>query len=132
MRAAILLFGLLIVATPASARAESATCKNSPRLVAPCFTVHGRLFVANGGWNIRIWRVGTHRILAVVDSNDNYDDSKPPLPNYILKRVQLYSFATSIFADYRLCPLTSSKPEHMQRVCMVGASHIFTQKPRNG
>src|SRR5437879_3200137 len=42
----------------------SATCKSDPDPVGACFTVHGRLFFANGG-PPRIWRIGTDRILGV-------------------------------------------------------------------
>lgn len=43
-------------------------CRRNPALVASCFTLHGRLFVGNGAPSMRIWRVGTKRILGVLPS----------------------------------------------------------------
>ena len=40
-------------------------CKDNPRVVGPCITVHGRLSLYIGNPSIRIWRIGTKRILGL-------------------------------------------------------------------
>ncbi len=42
-------------------------CKSDPDIVGVCFTVHGRLSAWNGAPTMRIWRIGTKRILGVHD-----------------------------------------------------------------
>ncbi len=104
-------------------------CKMSPKLTGPCFTVHGRLSIANGTLNYRIWPVGTHRMLAVVDGSDVFDEQAgPPLPADA--RGMLNGFETDVFGDYEVCPLTRSIPGHMQHVCVVTASKLMAQ-PRD-
>jgi len=51
----------------AALAADYASCRASPNLVGACFSVHGRLFVANGTPSVRILRLGTNRILGVLD-----------------------------------------------------------------
>jgi hypothetical protein len=45
-------------------------CKNNPELVGPCVKIHGRARIVNGGPQMRIWRIGTNRILGVLPSED--------------------------------------------------------------
>ncbi|MDE2182779.1 MAG: hypothetical protein KGJ78_07135 [Alphaproteobacteria bacterium] len=127
MRSAVLL-GLLLIFADAASADGLAACRTSPRLAGPCFVVHGRLSIANGYWNHRIWPVGTRRMLAVVDSQDKYDENTVPLPESIRKMLE--EPGSEVFADYQVCPLTRSRPGHMQHVCMVSASHVFVRKTR--
>jgi len=118
----------LLTATVAAAADKPAACRNSHAIVAPCFTVRGRLSIYEGGWNLRIWPLGSRRLLAVVDGADVYDDQKIVLPKAIEVPLEKFSIGVRIFADYRVCPLTRSEPEHMQHVCVVGASHVVVVK----
>jgi len=129
MRLVSYFMSLLLTAAAALAADAPAQCKDSPAIVAPCFVVHGRLSVYQGSLNHRIWPVGSHRLLAVVDGADVYDDEKPPLPEFLESPIEKFGSETRLFADYRVCPLTRPRPGHMQHVCIVGASHIFVIKP---
>jgi hypothetical protein len=124
MRIAIL-FSVLVW-TGAAFGADVADCPSSPKLTGACFTVHGRLSIANGFWNYRIWPVGTTRMLAVVDSADVYEEmAPPPLPKHVGR--ELNGSGTHIFGDYEVCPLTRSIPGHMQHVCVARASNLVVQ-----
>lgn len=117
---------LLLCAATASAD-NLGLCRSSPKLVDACFKVHGRLSIANGSWNYRIWPVGSHRMLAVVDSRDHFDEATPPpLPQAVRRALGPDS---EIFADFEVCPLTSERLGAMRHVCVAGASKIFVQKP---
>jgi hypothetical protein len=118
-----------LAANTALAGPKPAVCQGSPSLVAPCFTVHGRLSIYEGGWNLRIWPVGSHRLLAVVDGADVYDDQTIVLPRSIEAPLEKFSLGVRIFADYRVCPLTKAKPGAMQHVCVIRASHMHVVKP---
>jgi len=43
-----------------------AGCKNNPQIGGACFSVHGRLSAYNGAPSLRIWPIGTHRLLGVL------------------------------------------------------------------
>jgi len=96
------------------------TCKNDPDIAAACFRVQGRLAVYNGSPSLRIWRVGTNRILGVrteitpENVSARFSDSDP--------------FDTEIYGDYEVCPFTKEKPGEMQMVCIESASHLVAKQ----
>jgi hypothetical protein len=90
----------------------SATCKSDPDLVGACFTIHGRLFIANGGPSARIWKIGTDRILGV----DN--EILPGLLNLNM------NFDEEAYGDFYVCPFTRERSGEMQKVCIESASRV--------
>jgi hypothetical protein len=40
-------------------------CTHHGVFVGPCFTIHGRMYAANGSPSYRIWIVGSNRIFGV-------------------------------------------------------------------
>jgi hypothetical protein len=92
------------------------TCKKDPDIVGSCFTVHGRLFLANGSPSYRIWRIGTHRIFGVHDSI---------VPEAIALNL---TWENAAFGDFYVCPFTGQRDGEMQFVCVESASKIIFQK----
>lgn len=88
-------------------------CKNNPDLVDKCFTVHGRLSVYNGTPGIRIWIIGTKRVLGVVPSEEEI------MPKYLSENL---TPGIEIYGDYLVCPFTKEKAGVMQEVCIESAS----------
>lgn len=125
MRQVFLLLAGLLLAASAQAN-EMAQCRTSPKLTGPCFTVHGRFSIANGWLNHRIWPVGSHRVLAIVDSTGAYDENAVPLPQSLHKALSKPD--TDVFGDYTVCPLTREKPGVMRHVCLVKAAHLTARK----
>jgi hypothetical protein len=93
---------------------SSTPCKTDPDIIAACFSVHGRLSAWNDSPTMRIWRMGTSRILGVDD------DSRMPI---ILQ--EKMDFGVEAWGDYEVCPLTHEKPGWMQMVCVESADHLF-------
>jgi hypothetical protein len=87
--------------------------------VAPCFTVHGRLSLYNGNPSLRIWPIGSHRLLGVATVSD--DDENPKLPSPLHGALD---FHTLYFADYSVCPLGADLPGVMRRVCVESIAHL--------
>lgn len=102
-------------------RAAERRCSLSPNLVGACFTFHGRLGFSNGTPDCRIWRVGTKRILGVLDpsESDQYNEN-PTLP----RGVECYP-GTITYADFTVCPFTKERAGEMQMVCVESASNVF-------
>ena len=97
-------------------------CSASPHVVGACFTLHGRLSFSNGTPDCRLWRIGTKRILGVLDpSNTQERNEGPRLP---------YGIACfpgdNTYADFTVCPMTKERPGEMQMVCVESASHVVT------
>jgi hypothetical protein len=99
-----------------STGAACQTCKKDPDIVSSCFTVHGRIFLANGSPSYRIWRIGTDRILGVPDSI---------VPEAIAINL---TWENAAFGDFYVCPFTAQKDGEMQYVCVESASKIIFKK----
>jgi hypothetical protein len=95
------------------------TCKEDPDLVAACFTLHGRLSLWNGTPTVRIWRVGTKRILGVPSDT---------LPQDVDRLFSNDPWADDIYGDFEACPLTPERPGEMQMVCISSASHLIRKR----
>ncbi len=96
--AVIALAGALVMATPQHA---PPLCHARSDLVDKCFSVHGALRYWNGGIPVRIWRIGTTRVLGVRGLDE------VGLPN-----------------DSGACPLPSGLRDTLQAVCVDAATHI--------
>src|SRR5262245_9873121 len=95
-------------------------CSEHKELIGSCWDLRGRVSYFNGNPSVRIWPVGTKRMLGVRDSD--------PLlipPNL---KSQL-SWNTNTFADLRVCPLTRERPGVMQIVCIASVRNIVS-RPR--
>jgi len=88
-----------------------------------CRTVHGRLSAANGNPALRIWVIGTRRVLGVdVDE----DLSLTQLPANV-RRLWLPAgdlFGASVYGDFRVCPREPQRPGVMQRVRVTHARNL--------
>lgn len=91
-------------------------CKSDPDIVGACFRVHGRLSAWNGTPTMRIWRVGTKRILGVRDDI---------MPEALTSKM---NWDVEAYGDFELCPFTQQRPEEMQMVCIEAAEHVVVKK----
>lgn len=100
-----------------------APCKSDPRIVSTCFRVHGRLGVFNG-IPIRIWIVGTNRVLKIrsPDRTRNEEDGLPPDALKLLEQGNAGEFV--VFGDYEVCPLAKEHAGWMRPVCVENALHL--------
>jgi hypothetical protein len=88
-------------------------CKTDPDIIGACFAVHGRLSAWNGGPSLRIWKVGTKRILG------DHDDW--PLPQNLAERM---GWEGEAWGDFEVCPFTRERPGEMQMVCVESGKNI--------
>ena len=102
--------------------AIASTCETNYNIVDECYETRGRMQAANGNPSVRIWKVGTKRVLGVRNENLEY------LPT---KVKEAFSLGVFVFADYRICPLTKEKPRHMQMVCVESMKNIRIEDYRD-
>lgn len=106
----------------AAAEAPSWPCRGRIDLKGDCAVVRGRMQPYNGGPpNIRIWPVGTHRLLGVEQTGDERINVPPDLEQWV-------EFGTLIYANFTVCPLAEDKPGQMRLVCVESADNIRVER----
>ena len=111
-----------------SAAADAGVCRSSPKIVAPCWTVHATLMVANGSPGLRLHPRGSRRILGVFDGDHGEEGAHvvpanveaaaaPPQPGEW----------NPVEGDYRVCPLARQRQGWMQPVCIDSAKRLHPQ-----
>ena len=100
-------------------------CKDNPKVVAACYVVHGRATFGPGTPALRIWPVGTKRMLGVTAGPHADDADEPICPKEML------IFGTeveAVFGDYKVCPFTLEREGAMQMVCVESASNLVVKR----
>jgi hypothetical protein len=127
-----IVFFLLLVAgsvmpsqSPAT-EAESKSCRHHPHLAGKCFTVHGRLSVYNGAPAMRIWKVGTKRMLGISEQRFAVEGFRN-MPETIQTQVNQ---DVEVFGDFLVCPFTRQKAGEMQLVCVEEGKNLTVKKRR--
>ena len=111
---------LLAFAPPGTAVGEDyAPCAESNLIVEACWNVRGRVAPYNGNPTVRIWPVGSNRMLGV-------RDAEPPLLPPALGK--MLSWDAYVYADLKVCPLTNARKGRMQIVCIAGARNAVVRE----
>jgi hypothetical protein len=115
--------GLDSAQRPAKRKIECKTPDNS----AACNWAHGRLSFYNGTPALRLWKVGTHRILGIYSGPDAWkrdalDNEHPELPANVERALK--PFQNVIFADFEICPLEPEVAGEMQGACIQSAKNV--------
>jgi hypothetical protein len=100
------------------------SCRAHPQLVGKCFTVHGRLSAYNGAPALRIWKIGTKRMLGVSEQRfaaPGYRNVPETVQSQINQDVDL-------FGDFLVCPFTRARAGEMQMVCIEEGKNLKVQK----
>ena len=84
------------------------------------------MFFPNGNPPVRISRLGTKRILGVLDGAKS-DQSDDVLPAALRSKLGPEWDKYVVYGDFTLCPLAQERPGHMQFVCLKDASHVLLQ-----
>jgi len=108
---------LILFAAGRVAADDNHGCADNPNLVGSCFQVHGRIFAANGAPGLRVWPVGTKRILGVAGESEGF-------PNCLLPHI---GFSKRVYADLIACPFTADKPARMRMVCIESAWNMVVE-----
>jgi hypothetical protein len=128
-----LAFVIVALAVSASQHPSSrkVACK-TPENVGACYWVHGRLNIANGTPSIRLWKIGTKRILAIHSGpgykrGDTRENESPELPSNVERALSKSKYG-SIFGDFNMCPLEPEVAGEMQDACIESGKNIVEDK----
>jgi hypothetical protein len=100
------------------------SCREHPQLIGKCFRVHGRLSTYNGNPAVRLWRIGTRRVLGVSDQRFTL----PGYRNIPEEMVRQLDGENEILGDFLVCPFTRSRPGEMQLMCIESAKNVLVKK----
>lgn len=100
------------------------SCREHPQLVGHCFRVNGRLSVYNGAPALRIWKVGTRRMLGISEQRFSVAGYRN-IPEDLEKQINQ---DVDIFADFLVCPFTRSRVGEMQLVCIESLKNLVVRK----
>jgi hypothetical protein len=108
-----------------AAFSETRKCKGNPQVVGACYVVHGRATFGNGTPALRIWPVGTKRMLGVTAAPGAVDADDPICPKNMMR---FDSNVEGIFGDFEVCPFTPKRAGSMQMVCVQSATKLFVKR----
>jgi hypothetical protein len=109
--------------TPAETSASKVSeksCRRSPLVIGKCFTVHARLSVYNGAPALRLWKIGTHRMLGVSEQRFSLAGYRN-IPIDIESQIDQ---STAIFGDFLVCPFTRPVPGEMRMICIESGKNL--------
>ena len=84
----------------------------------------------NGTPSVRIWVVGTRRILGVVQQDETFDDLPANIRQVWDAKGDEAMWNTDLFGDFRVCAVTESRPGWMQMVKVEQARGLRVQPRR--
>ena len=113
---------LLILVIPAFTAPPK--CKGNPKVVGACYSVHGRLTRGADTVVLRLWPVGTKRMMGVTAGPklDDADDAIWP------QNLKFDHGDEDIYGDFEVCPFTPERKGEMQLVCIESASHVVVKR----
>lgn len=86
--------------------------------------VHGKLIRGADTVELRLWPVGTKRMLGVADGPLINDAEDPIYP----ASLRLPSDTADVYGDFEVCPFTKEKPGAMRLVCIESAANIVVKR----
>lgn len=120
-----------------------------PENASMCYWTRGMITCCNGNPSMRMWKVGTKRILGILSGPNSWqinpeDSLNPELPvnlgraysaEYRRKEAAKDTDAGvhgPVFGDFEICPLEPERPGWMQPVCIESAKNIFFDDTKHG
>ena len=125
MKAAVLLVAsFLALQLPNGYSEGKLKCKGNPKVVGACYLVHGRLTPGVDTIELRLWPIGTNRMLGVSDGPAINDAENPIYP----KNLVFPHSDETIYGDFEVCPYTRERRGAMQFVCIESAVHLVVKR----
>jgi hypothetical protein len=126
---AILLIGFSLGSSRQKVLNRQVPCKTA-KLAASCYWAHGRLGYGNGTPAVRLWKIGTNRVLGIFSGpsvdRGGLDNENPDLPANIYGKLK--PLENWIYADFEVCPLEPEQKGAMQAACIESAKNVVITK----
>ena len=126
MRCLLLLSLLFLPISLSQSVPQDKTCKDHPKLVGKCFKVHGRLSVYNGAPALRLFNLGTRRVLGISEQRF----AVPGYRNVPEEVTGSIDQDTELIGDFVVCPFTKQRPGEMQLICINSVTNLKTRQSK--
>ena len=113
---------VLVAAAPSASPAQ-----RPPERTGECRILRGRAFLSNGTPSVRLWVIGTTRILGVHQQDLSFDD----LPSALRQAWTTDGrpdWGKRIYGRFTVCALEPSRPGRMQEVRIVAAGDLRVRR----
>jgi hypothetical protein len=107
-----------------TAEPEPPKCKGNPKVVGGCYSIRGRLTRGADTVGLRLWPVGTKRMLGVTGGRELDDAVEPNWP----QRLKFDHGDEVIYGDFEVCPFTPERNGEMRLVCIESVSHVVVKR----
>jgi hypothetical protein len=121
-----LICALAFVPTASGQEAPRKILCKTPAIANACYWTRGRITGGSGNPAIRIWKVGTERLLGVCSGPlvdrfgpDNESPELPPNLSGVFRPTENW-----VFGDFEVCPLEPERKGAMQAVCIEAAKNL--------
>ncbi len=122
------LLGAIVITARSTATVQGdKSCREHPKLVGKCFSVHGRLAVYNGAPALRILKLGTKRVLGVSEQRFAVEGYRN-VPEEVTSKLDQDKL---LYGDYTVCPFTRAREKEMQLVCIEKVSNLVVKTRPN-
>lgn len=111
---------VLVAVGGTEGKSKKKPCKEHPMLSGPCYKVKGRMSLFNGSPGIRIWPIGTKRMLGISEGRFYLEDYSY-VPDELERQL---NWQNAMIADFTVCPFTEDKPGMMRLICVESAENI--------
>jgi len=101
-------------------QAQCKPCREHPQVNGLSFVVHGILRVHNGAPSVRLWKIGTKRVLGISEEM-YYRDGFCNLPKWLAQKLNPDN---EIIGDFVVYPFTADKQGVMRLVCIDTAYNL--------
>ena len=115
-----LVFGFVAVGWSAEIPTGEICSRSGPPFVGSCYTLRGRMTAGADNIVVRIWPVGTKRLLGYADGALHCE-----FPKRVMDEL---AAGHQVYANIVVRPVTKSRPGVMQFVCVAAAHNIKTSK----
>ena len=92
------------------------SCQTDPDLAGACYSIRGRVGLGSNGISMRLWQVGTDKMMNLGEGL---------LPDELSS---LVTPGTRVYANMIVCPLASGVPRVMPTVCIESAGNYQREK----
>jgi len=100
-------------------------CSHPRGFVGPCVTVRGRVQTNSDNVLVRLWKVGTSRVVEIQNEVSGIDF--PVICNLPSEIYRLLGEAKIIYADFVIRPLTADRPGVMGYACIASAKNVVAR-----
>ena len=95
-----------------------------------CRVVRGRMALWNGAPTVRIWVIGTRRILGIVQRDNAFDQLPAPIRKLWDGKNHNAEWNTVIYGDFKVCARAPMRRGQMQMVTVMNARRLVLRPRR--